>query len=110
MRVQGSRWIVQATKMDGEVTSWLTIYPDQVHVVNPLMIIILVPVFQMVIYPNLQKIGACPTYVSSEVDRLLILKNFTSCSLLQRIGLGGFLAAVAFIISGFVQLKIDVSF
>lgn len=85
---QGSRWIVQATKMDGEVTSWLTIYPDQVHVVNPLMIIILVPVFQMVIYPNLQKIGACPT-------------------LLQRIGLGGFLAAVAFIISGFVQLKID---
>lgn len=86
--LQGSRWILQAILMDGDVTSSFSIYPDQMPVINAVLILILLPVFEAVIYPGLAKMGFRTT-------------------LLQRMAVGGFLSAATFIICGIVQLDID---
>ncbi|XP_078620946.1 solute carrier family 15 member 2-like [Branchiostoma floridae x Branchiostoma japonicum] len=85
---QGSRWTLQAYRMDGDVGALGTIKPDQIQSLNPLLIIILVPIFQGAIYPLLEK---C---------RLLR-------SPLQRMCTGMALSSAAYIITGLIQLKIQ---
>ncbi|KAK5965228.1 hypothetical protein GCK32_021683 [Trichostrongylus colubriformis] len=77
--------------MDGQITSSITLYPDQILVVNPLLIMITIPMFQIVIYPFLDKIHLKTT-------------------LLQRMAIGGMIAALAFLICGLVQLRVNVLF
>jgi solute carrier family 15 (oligopeptide transporter), member 1 len=48
---QGSTWVLQARRMDGHV-GWFTILPDQMNTFNPLMILILVPMFEAWFYPR----------------------------------------------------------
>ena len=50
----GSRWTFQATRMNGSLGTG-TIKPDQMQVVNPLMILILIPIFDRFIYPQFAK-------------------------------------------------------
>lgn len=73
--------------MDGVVGS-VTIKPDQVQIINPLLILALVPVFESLIYPLFAKCGLLTP--------------------LQRMGAGGVLAAIAFIFSGFLELTLEV--
>ncbi|KAL5232675.1 hypothetical protein ACI65C_000085 [Semiaphis heraclei] len=84
---QGSRWTLQATLMNGRINflNW-TMKPDQMQVMNPLLVLLFIPFFETVVYPLLAKIG--------------IKKP------LQKIALGGFLAALAFVLSAVVQNKI----
>ncbi|XP_076046258.1 solute carrier family 15 member 1-like isoform X2 [Oratosquilla oratoria] len=84
---QGSRWTFQATRMSGEVGGW-NIKPDQMQVVNPFLILLLIPIFDTVLYPFLGKCG--------------LLKKP-----LQRIFMGGVLAGVAFLVSGFLELELE---
>ncbi|XP_076316744.1 solute carrier family 15 member 1-like [Tachypleus tridentatus] len=84
---QGSRWTLQATRMNGEVGGFL-LKPDQMQVINPLLIIAFIPLFEYVIYPLLAKCN-------------LLIRP------LQRITFGGFLTATAFVIAGFLQIKIE---
>ncbi|XP_015515414.2 peptide transporter family 1 isoform X1 [Neodiprion lecontei] len=84
---QGSRWTIQATRMDGQIGSFL-LKPDQMQVVNPLLIIILIPIFETAIYPCLNKL------------RLLRTP-------LQKLTTGGLLAGIAFIISAIVELQLE---
>lgn len=84
---QGSRWTFQATRMDGTIGGW-TLKPDQMQVLNPFLILAFIPLFDTVIYPTLSRCG--------------ILRKP-----LQRIFAGGALAAVAFLISGFVELSLE---
>ena len=86
---KGSRWTCQATRMDGTLGSMstMTILPDQLQLSNPLFILILVPLFEAVVFPLFDK---C---------RLL--------TPLQRKGVGGLLAALAFVISGIVELNLE---
>jgi len=63
--------------------------PDQMQVMNPLFVLLFIPVFETVVYPLLAKIGIKTP--------------------LQKISLGGFLAALAFVLSAVVQNKIIVS-
>uniref|UniRef100_A0A669R6J2 Solute carrier family 15 member 1 n=1 Tax=Phasianus colchicus TaxID=9054 RepID=A0A669R6J2_PHACC len=84
---QGSRWTLQATTMDGDFGA-LQIQPDQMQTVNPILIIIMVPVVDAVIYPLIQK---CKI-------------NFTP---LRKITVGMFLAGLAFIAAALVQVQID---
>lgn len=88
--IQGSRWTLQATLMNGRIDflNW-TMKPDQMQVMNPLLVLFFIPIFETVVYPTIAKIG--------------IRKP------LQKIALGGFLAALAFVLSAFVQNKIIVS-
>jgi solute carrier family 15 oligopeptide transporter 1 len=83
---QGSRWTFQATRMDGKVGP-VTIKPDQMQVINPLLILLLIPLFDCLVYPVLSKIG---------IRRPL-----------QKLTLGGILAGVAFLISGLVELSLE---
>lgn len=84
---QGTAWTFQARRMDGDL-GFYTILPDQMQVVNPLLILAFIPLFQYVIYPVLNK---CK----------LLRKP------LQRLVAGGVLAAVAFAISASISLALE---
>ncbi|XP_073830928.1 peptide transporter family 1 isoform X2 [Musca autumnalis] len=83
---QGSRWTFQATRMDGDMGSW-DIKPDQLQVLNPLLILVFIPLYDVAFYPALSLIG---------IRRPL-----------QKLTMGGILAGVAFIISGVVELNLE---
>ncbi|NXY19260.1 S15A1 protein, partial [Atrichornis clamosus] len=83
---QGSRWTLQATAMNGDFG--ISIQPDQMQVVNPILIIIMVPVVDSLIYPLIKK---CKF-------------NFTP---LKKMTVGMFLAALAFVAAALVQVQID---
>ncbi|KAM7365477.1 hypothetical protein PAMP_016398 [Pampus punctatissimus] len=84
---QGSRWTLQATNMDGDF-GILVIQPDQMQTVNPILILVLVPVMDSLIYPLISK---CKL-------------NFTP---LKRMTVGMLFAAAAFVAAALVQIQID---
>uniref|UniRef100_A0A023F7I0 Oligopeptide transporter 1 n=2 Tax=Triatoma infestans TaxID=30076 RepID=A0A023F7I0_TRIIF len=84
---QGSKWTFQANNMDGSVNGWFTIQPDQMQTINPVLCLIFIPIFESIIYPLLYKIRLIRTP-------------------LQKLCWGGILAALAFLISGFLELQI----
>ena len=86
---QGSRWTFQARHMNGDI-SFTTVLPDQIQVANPVMILAFIPLFEYGIYPAFNKFGLLKTP-------------------LQKIVTGGFLAAVAFFISGGLDLVLEVN-
>ncbi|KAH8245113.1 hypothetical protein KR032_004883, partial [Drosophila birchii] len=83
---QGSRWTFQATRMDGMVLG-IQIKPDQMQVVNPLLILAFLPLFDYVIYPILRTIG---------IRRPL-----------QKLTIGLLLAALGFFLSAGLELKMQ---
>ena len=85
---QGSRWTLQALSMDGDFFGVYRIKPDQVQVFNPLIIIIMVPIFEYLVYPGLAKVG-------------LPFKP------LKKIIIGGLIAAGAFVVCAILQLRIE---
>lgn len=87
---QGSRWTFQATRMDGQIGSW-TLKPDQMQVVNPLFILLFIPVFDTFVYPLLARCN--------------LLKRQ-----LPRMFTGGILAGVAFLVSGCLELKLETTY
>ncbi|XP_028027891.1 peptide transporter family 1-like [Bombyx mandarina] len=86
----GSRWTLQATKMDGRF-GFVTIKPDQMQVLVPVWILILIPVSQKFVYPYLEKRN--------------ILKNP-----LNKLTLGGVLAGVAFIASALLEIYLKTTY
>ena len=87
LKQQGSRWTFQATRMNGQIGNNYIIKPDQMQLLNPGFIVILIPLFDQIIYPYLSKFN--------------LLKKP-----LQRIVTGGVLTASAFFISGFLELAL----
>lgn len=83
---QGSRWTFQATRMDGEFSSF-TIKPDHLQVVNPFLILSFIPLFEYGLYPLLEKI-----HLNTALRKLTI---------------GGMLASLAFLISALLQMKLE---
>ncbi|XP_052506004.1 solute carrier family 15 member 1 [Budorcas taxicolor] len=84
---QGSRWTLQATTMSGKI-GILEIQPDQMQTVNAILIVIMVPIMDAVVYPLIAKCGL----------------NFTS---LKKMTVGMFLASMAFVAAAIVQVDID---
>ncbi|VEN47916.1 unnamed protein product [Callosobruchus maculatus] len=84
---QGSGWTFQAVRMDGNI-GFYTILPDQMQVVNPLLILVFIPIFTYGVYPVLAK---C---------RLLTTP-------LQKMTCGGLLAAVAFAVSAILSVQLE---
>ncbi|EHH58675.1 hypothetical protein EGM_08584 [Macaca fascicularis] len=66
----------------------LEIQPDQMQTVNAILIVIMVPIFDAVLYPLIAKCGL----------------NFTS---LKKMTVGMFLASLAFVVAAIVQVEID---
>ncbi|XP_014728863.1 PREDICTED: solute carrier family 15 member 1 [Sturnus vulgaris] len=83
---QGSRWTLQATAMDGNFG--FQIQPDQMQIVNPILIVIMVPVVDSLLYPLIKK---CKL-------------NFTP---LKKMTVGMFLGSLAFVAAALVQVQID---
>ncbi|XP_077055453.1 solute carrier family 15 member 1b [Siphateles boraxobius] len=84
---QGSRWTLQATIMDGNFGAFI-IQPDQMQIVNPVLIVIMVPIMDSAIYPLIKKCHI----------------NFTP---LRRMTVGMLLAALAFVAAALLQIQID---
>uniref|UniRef100_H2Y3X5 Major facilitator superfamily (MFS) profile domain-containing protein n=1 Tax=Ciona savignyi TaxID=51511 RepID=H2Y3X5_CIOSA len=86
---QGSRWTLQALQLDG---TWGSFYmkPDQMDVVNPLLIISLIPLFEVTLYPLLRhyKINFSP---------------------IRKMTVGLLLAGLSFVFAAALQFAIDVS-
>ncbi|NXM57913.1 S15A1 protein, partial [Illadopsis cleaveri] len=83
---QGSRWTLQATAMNGDFG--FHIQPDQMQIVNPILIVIMVPVVDSLVYPLIKK---CKL-------------NFTP---LKKMTVGMFLGSMAFVAAALVQVQID---
>ncbi|CAF1180230.1 unnamed protein product [Adineta steineri] len=48
---KGSRWTYQATLMDGSIGPFGKIQPDQMQVLNYILILLFIPLFERIIYP-----------------------------------------------------------
>lgn len=83
---QGSRFVFQAIRMNGNL-GWYTIKPDQMIIFNSLFSILLVPVYERMIYPALTCVGITTT--------------------LRKITCGLFLAAAAFVIAAVIEMRIN---
>ena len=81
-----SSWVIQAEKMDRHLfgIEWL---PAQIQTVNPIFILVMLPLFSYVIYPAI-----------NQVFRLTPMR---------KIGMGLFVTAFAFLIVGLIQVRID---
>jgi proton-dependent oligopeptide transporter, POT family len=82
----GGEWTLQATKLDLNFFG-VHIYPEQVQILNPILILILVPIFNYWIYPL--------------IDRVFPLTP------LRKIGIGLFLTAASFVVLWWIQIKVD---
>lgn len=85
---QGSRWTLQATRMNGDMGSW-DIKPDQAQMLGPLLSLAFIPLNKAVFYPILAKIGIRGP--------------------LHKLTLGGVFAGIAFVLSGLVELQLEKS-
>ncbi|MCC6123673.1 MAG: POT family MFS transporter [Pirellulales bacterium] len=81
----GAAWVLQVDKMDRHIFGW-EIDPAQVQAINPLLIMIMIPLFTYVVYPALNKI--------------------VRLTPLRKIGVGLFLTVAAFSISAFAEILI----
>lgn len=82
----GAAWVLQAKRMDRFVFGH-EILPSQVQAINPLLIMIYVPLFNYVIYPT--------------IDRFFPLTP------LRKISIGLFLTVPSFLISAFIAQRLD---
>ena len=82
----GSAWVLQAQHMD-TVLFGVEVLPAQIQAANPLLVMLLIPVFSYLVYPSLNRIWRLTE--------------------LRKIGLGLFVTAAAFAIPTWVQVQID---
>ena len=90
---KASTWVIQGKAMvvpheSWWWPSWLVKEAGQMQALNPLLIMLLIPFNNIVLYPALRRMGWEPTA-------------------LRRMGFGIAFAGIAWIIAGFIQLKID---
>ncbi len=85
----GSSWVIQATNMDLNFMG-IPFEASQIAAWNPIMVMGLIPLFSMVVYPALDKVGITSTPI-------------------KRMTLGMFVAAVSFALVGGIQMWMDSS-
>ena len=86
----GSTWVMQAEKLNRTVTlfgSTFEILQSQIQAVNPLMILLFIPLFSRVIYPA--------------IDRVFPLNE------LRKIGLGLFVTVFSFAIVAYTEMQLE---
>ncbi|XP_019872597.1 solute carrier family 15 member 2-like [Aethina tumida] len=87
---QGSRWTFQASHMDGNVFG-TQIVPDQMQVINPGLVLILIPIFDNIFYPCFAKCN--------------LMENS-----LHRMAIGGIIAGLAFFSAGVLELILETTY
>jgi POT family proton-dependent oligopeptide transporter len=82
----GGEWTLQATKLDLNVFGF-RVLPEQVQILNPILILTLVPLFNYLLYPA--------------IDRVFPLTP------LRKIGIGLFITALSFVVLWWIQVQVD---
>ena len=82
-----SEWVLQATKLDRNIFGF-NLLPEQIQTVNPIFLLLFIPIFTYGIYPLFEKMGIKTTP-------------------LRRIGAGLVLTALSFIVIALIQTDID---
>jgi POT family proton-dependent oligopeptide transporter len=82
----GSKWVLQAERMDRHF-AWIEWNSQQFQVANPILVMILVPLFAYVVYPWLSR--------------------FITVRPLGKMSVGFFLTALAFGLSGWIELQLQ---
>ncbi|HET8542648.1 MAG TPA: oligopeptide:H+ symporter [Anaeromyxobacter sp.] len=89
---KASTWVLQGNQMvmlpAGSWLGWLVKEPAQMQALNPLLVMILIPFNNLVLYPALRRLGVEPTA-------------------LRRMGTGIAFAGLAWVAAGAIQLWID---
>lgn len=85
---QGSSWTYQAIMMNGRLGPMISIKPEQMGVFNAILILLLIPAFDRIVYPTLTRLGV-------------------SLAPLAKIFWGMALAASSFILAALLQFVID---
>lgn len=83
-----SEWVLQATRLDLTLIGTISILPEQINFINPLFLVLLIPVFTSFIFPFLEKKGIKATP-------------------LRKIGAGLVVIGLAFVIIALLQEQID---
>ncbi|XP_061579061.1 solute carrier family 15 member 2 [Cololabis saira] len=84
---QGSRWTLQSTRMNMAIGESFTIKPDQMQMLNALLILVFVPIFDLIIYPL---VGLCRIKITP----------------LRKMATGMIFAALAFIAATLVEVNV----
>jgi len=85
----GSEWVLQAAHPMMNLTCFgVTWLPEQIQSINPILILVFIPLFSMVIYPAIEKIGIKVTPM-------------------RKIGTGLVLTALSFVIIYLIQVRLD---
>lgn len=84
---QGSRWTLQSTRMNMALGNNFSIKPDQMQMLNPLLILIFVPIFDLIIYPL---VGRCRINITP----------------LRKMAVGMIFAALAFVAATLVEVNV----
>lgn len=82
----GSSWVLQAQKMDRLIWG-IEVLPSQIQAANPLLIMLLVPLFSYIVYPAL--------------NRFIVL------SAIKKMTLGLILTAIAFAIPAWIEMQLE---
>ncbi len=82
----GSSWILQAQKMD-RVILGIELLPSQIQAANPLLIMLLTPLFTYVIYP--------------------FLNTLFALTATRKMAIGLFITVIAFTIASIIQMQLD---
>ncbi len=82
----GSSWVLQAERMDRQLLG-LEILPAQIQAANPLLVILLIPLFAYGLYP--------------------LLGRVVRVTPMRKVALGFFVAAAAFAVTALAQERID---
>ncbi|XP_058247557.1 solute carrier family 15 member 2 [Hemibagrus wyckioides] len=84
---QGSRWTLQATRMNMDFGGGFVVKPDQMQMLNALLILVFIPIFDMGVYPliSLCRINLTP---------------------LKKMAAGMILAALAFCVATIVEINV----
>jgi len=82
----GSAWVLQAQNMERNIAG-IELLPSQIQAANPLLVMLLIPVFSYVVYPQLNKAFKLTP--------------------LRKIAIGMFITVIAFTLASMAQERID---
>ena len=89
----GSAWVLQAGAMDRVLlrgTSWeFEIDPSQVHSINPILIMIFMPLFAYVIYPALERVFPLTPLRKISIGLFLMTGSFVVSALIEDVIVAG---------------------
>jgi POT family proton-dependent oligopeptide transporter len=85
----GSSWVLQAQQMDRHVFG-IEILPSQIQAANPLLIVMLTPLFYKQLYPR--------------------LSHFVTLGYINKIAIGLFITVLSFVLVAGIQMRIDAGF